>query len=68
MPVDHTFELHFRITFFDCVFQLHYFDRTISIAFSIMLHVKLTLQACECMQVPFNIWAYLSVQFKPQEK
>ena len=30
--------------------------------------MKLTLQACERTQVPFNIWAYLSVRFKPQEK
>ena len=43
------------------------FNRTIAITISIALHVKLTLWACENMQVPFNVWAYISAQFKPQE-
>ena len=34
----------------------------------IVLRVKLTPRACEHVQVPFNVWVYLSVQYKFQEK
>ena len=44
------------------------FESRFSIALLIMLRTKLTLWACERAQVPFDIWVYLSVQFKPQEK
>ena len=44
------------------------FESRFPIALSIALRAKLTLRACERAQVPFNVWAYLSVRFKPQEK
>ena len=43
------------------------FESRFPIALSITPRAKLTLWACERMQVRFNVWAYLSVQFKLQE-
>ena len=44
------------------------FESCFSIVFLVALCMKLTLLACERTQVLFNVWAYLSGRFKPQEK
>ena len=66
--VDHTCESHLLVALVSCAYLNHTFESHFSIALSITLCTKLTLRACERMQVPFNVWVYLSVRFKPQEK
>ena len=46
----------------------HIFGHIFQLHFSITLHARLTLLACECVQAPFNVCAYSCVQFKPYKK
>ena len=75
--VSRTCESHLLIAFVSRAYLIAlvsraYLNRTFEsrfpIALSIARSAKLTLRACERAQVPFNVWAYLSVRFKPQEK
>ena len=76
-PVDRTCQSHlltalvshaYLIALVSRAYSNRTFESRFPIMLSIALRAKLILRACECTQVPINVWAYLSVRFKPQEK